>query len=263
MKTKGLEGFLFSWKFVVCLLLMQFLLMPVATQGFRWEDSSNIIVYTLSHAFFQQMYAYGWVFQLMALLMLLVLVLKRGWWSTRLFMYYGGCANLLYAVIQNVALSEKYGLSIVTVNIVMMSFVGWMWLRAAQKSRKAFAFDNLSWRTAWMIPVALFCLWWPMDMNTALPDADWTLLFAGASGMAFCSMTPVLLVVLLLNKEADAALLRVSAWVGLIIGMYNMANFANALGFYLGIYHLPLLLMSLYALLFGKRIRKEPLCLKN
>ena len=57
MKTKGLDGFLFSWKFVVCLLLMQFLLMPVATQGFRWEESSSIIVYTLSHAFFQQMYA--------------------------------------------------------------------------------------------------------------------------------------------------------------------------------------------------------------
>lgn len=36
MKTQGLEGFVLSGKFVVCLLLAQFLLMPVATEDFHW-----------------------------------------------------------------------------------------------------------------------------------------------------------------------------------------------------------------------------------
>lgn len=177
-------------------------------------------------------------------------------------MYYAGTVNVLYAVIQNVALTERHGLSIVTVNVVMMAFVGWMWFRAAMQGRDVFTFDGLSWRTVWMIPVALFCLWWPMDMHTALPVFDWRLFFTGASGMAYCSMTPVLLTVLLSNRKCDAALLRASACVGFVIGIYNMANFASDAGYYLGIYHLPLLLLSLYALFCGKT-RKEPICLEN
>ena len=159
MKTRGLEGFVLSGKFVVCLLLAQFLLMPVATEDFHWAAIGDIIGYTLSHAFFQQMYAYGWVFQWLALGVLLVLILKRNRWATRLFMYYAGTVNVLYAVIQNVALTERHGLSIVTVNVVMMAFVGWMWFRAAMQCRFVFTFDGLSWRMVWMIPVALFCLW--------------------------------------------------------------------------------------------------------
>ena len=76
MKTRGLEGFVLSGKFVVCLLLAQFLLMPVATENFHWAVIGDIIGYTLSHAFFQQMYAYGWVFQWLALGVLLVLILN-------------------------------------------------------------------------------------------------------------------------------------------------------------------------------------------
>lgn len=262
MKTLSFEGFVLSWKFVVCLLLAQFLLIPVATENFHWADIGGIIGYTLSHAFFQQMYAYGWVFQWLALGVLLVLALKRNRWATRLFMYYAGAVNVFYAVIQNVALSEKHGWSVVTVNVVMMTFVGWMWFRAAIRGREVFTFDGLSCRTMWMIPVALFCLWWPMDMYTAVPVADWRLFFTGASGMAYCSMTPVLLMVLLLNRKSDAALLRVSACVGFVIGIYNMANFASDVGFYLGIYHLPLLLLSLYAL-FCSRTRKESICSNN
>lgn len=53
MKTRGLEGFVLSGKFVVCLLLAQFLLMPVATENFHWAVIGDIIGYTLSHAFFQ------------------------------------------------------------------------------------------------------------------------------------------------------------------------------------------------------------------
>lgn len=262
MRKNGLESFVLSWKFVVVLVIAQFLLLPVATRGFDWHNSSGIIGYTLSHAFFQQMYAYGWIFQLLALLVLMVLALKRNRWSTRLFLFYGGLINVLYGVIQNVAVSEKYGLSIVTVNVVMMLFVGWMWFRAALSSKYVFTFDNLSWKTVWLIPVALFCLWWPMDMHVVQPDADWKLLFTGASGMAFCSMTPVFLVVLLLNKNSDRGLLYALAWVGLVIGFYNMANFASDSGFYLGVYHLPLLLISLYALLSGRK-RKEQICLEN
>ena len=69
--------------------------------------------------------------------------------------------------------------------------------------------------------------------------------------------TPVFLVLLLLSKEnIDLTLLRVTALVGFIIGCYNMGNFATDAGFYLGLYHLPLVGISLYALLKSKRKNK-------
>lgn len=65
------------------------------------------------------------------------------------------------------------------------------------------------------------------------------------------------LVLLLLSKEnIDLTLLRVTALVGFIIGCYNMGNFATDAGFYLGLYHLPLVGISLYALLKSKRKNK-------
>ena len=69
--------------------------------------------------------------------------------------------------------------------------------------------------------------------------------------------TPVFLVLLLLSKEnIDLTLLRVTALVGFIIGCYNMGNFATDAGFYLGLYHLLLVGISLYALLKSKRKNK-------
>lgn len=236
---------------------MQFILLPIATKGFRWENIGDLIIYTLGHAPIQRMYPYAWTFQIVSLVMLMLLVLRRETMS-RWFMLYAGCCYVLYAIIQNVAVTDKYGFSMVTVNVVMMLLVALLWMREAWRGSSRLTFGNLNRRTAWLIPMALFCLWWPIDMMCgAEPDFSPIHLFAGGSAMAFCPMTPFFLVLLLLSKEnIDLTLLRVTALVGFIIGCYNMGNFATDAGFYLGLYHLPLVGISLYALLKSKRKNK-------
>mgnify|MGYP000431108072 CR=1 FL=1 len=72
------------------------------------------------------------------------------------------------------------------------------------------------------------------------------------------------LTLLILNKEdIDVTLLRVTAVVGFIIGCYNMGSFATDAGFYWGLSHLPLIGMSLYALLVSMKMKKKLICLKN
>lgn len=111
---------------------------------------------------------------------------------SRWFMFYVGGCYVLYAIVQNVAVTDKYGFSIVTVNVVMMLLVALLWMREAWRGSSMLTFGNLNRRTAWLIPVALFCLWWPMDMmRGAEPDFSPIHLFAGGSAMAFCPMTPV------------------------------------------------------------------------
>ncbi len=256
MKTLNntLDKFLLTWKFIVLIMVMQIVLPPIATKGFEWDNIGGIIISTLSSAFIQDMYPYAWIFQILAICMLLLLAIRREKVS-RWFMLYAGCCFTLYTIIQNVALTEKYGLSIVTVNVVMMLLVAFLWFKGALLGNSRFTFSNLNLKTAWIIPVAFFCLWWPMDLPQEITP-DWNLmhLFTGASAMAFCPMTPVFLTLLILSKrDIDVTLLRVTAVVGFIIGCYNMGSFATNAGFYLGLYHLPLVGMSLYAFLVSKK----------
>lgn len=107
-----------------------------------------------------------------------------------------------------------------------------------------------------MVPVAFFCLWFPMNLQNAKPDFNPAYLFSGFASLAFCPMTPVFLILLTLCRPTiNMVTYRVTAMVGLIIGIYNMGQFANPTGFYLGIYHLPLLLISLYALLSSRQLK--------
>lgn len=250
------DRFLLSWRFIVLMVILQFILPPVASKGFQWEAWGDIIVNTLMHAFIQNMYLHAWVFQVAAIGMLLLLIVRKEKMS-RWFMLYAGCCFVLYSVIQNMALTEKYGFSMVTINVVMMLLVAILWFRGAMRGNSLFTFSNLTWKTAWTIPVAFFCLWWPMDMaQGATPDWNLMHLFTGGSAMAFCPMTPIFLTLLILSRnDVDLALLRATALVGFIVGCYNMGNFGTDAGLYLGLYHLPLVGISLYALLISKKKR--------
>lgn len=257
MTKNSRENFLTSWKFFLLLILLQFILMPVATRNFQFEGIGDLIFHTLGRAFIMDMYPYAFCFQAAMILALIALIVWKGKFS-RYFTGIAGCFYLLYAVIQNMAITEQYGFSMVTVNVVMMSLVASVWLWAAWRGNNQFTFDALNWRTGWMIPVAIFCLWWPMDMKTALPDFSLHYLWDSGSAMGFCPMTPVFLTLLILSKKgANRIVLRVTAMVGIIIGFYNMSNFSTDAGFYLGLYHLPLLGMSAYALLCSKRKKNE------
>ena len=260
MKANRWESFLTSWKFFSLLVVLQFILMPVATKDFRFEAAGDIVFYTLQHAFIMDMYSYSFYFQVMMILALIAVVVWKGKFS-RFFTAITGCFYLLYAVIQNMAVTEQHGFSMVTVNVVMIGFVALVWLWAAWKGNNEFSFDNVTWKTGWTIPVALFCLWWPMSLKTALPDFQLHYLYDGGSALAFCPMTPVFLTLLVLSKRGvNRVVLRVTAMVGVIIGCYNMGNFVSETGFYVGLYHLPLLGMSIYALLSSRQKRQNPEC---
>lgn len=110
MTKSRFENFLTSWKFFLLLVLLQFLLMPVATKGFKFEAAGDLIFYTLGHAFIMDMYAYAVYFQIVMILALVAVIVWRGKFG-RCFMAIAGCFYLLYAVIQNMAVTEQYGFS--------------------------------------------------------------------------------------------------------------------------------------------------------
>jgi hypothetical protein len=72
------------------------------------------------------------------------------------------------------------------------------------------------------------------------------------AGLTFCMMLPVYLAVLA-SPSVDSTVLRVAGCIGALTGLLNVVEFfLNAsYGWWMGIVHLPLLAMSIYAFVLG------------
>ena len=51
LKNQILPTFLLSWKFMVWMIVLLFILFPVAIKEVQWESVGNMVFYTLGHAF--------------------------------------------------------------------------------------------------------------------------------------------------------------------------------------------------------------------
>lgn len=101
MKANRWESFLTSWKFFSLLVVLQFILMPVATKDFRFEAAGGIVFYTLQHAFIMDMYSYSFYFQVVMILALIAVVVWKGKFSRVLL--------LLQVVLPTLCCDTEYG----------------------------------------------------------------------------------------------------------------------------------------------------------
>ena len=110
----------------------------------------------------------------------------------------------------------------------------------------------------WVVPLAFLAFWYPLNQDTFLPDFNPIYLFTNVAGLTFCMMTPVYLAILLLHyPQINIATLRVTGLAGIIIASYNiLLNFFMYpdLLWWNGVLHIPLLMISGYALGQKKRM---------
>ena len=240
------------WWFFALLLLAQTVLMPFASRNFAPQDIGRIIPATLANAPQTHLGDWNILFQGVSLLFLVLLLVFRDRVRT-LFNAYVALSYLAFAFIQNVAFTEQYGFSVVTVNLVMFLFVACVWIRETLHPRNRYTFDNFRWKYAWMIVLALFAYVCPFTLRGE-PDLDPLHFFTRNTATAFCLTTPLFLTILTLNlPHVNLVTYRITAIVGFIIGCYNMANFANPATVWLGCLHLPLVSISLYCAILSYR----------
>ncbi|MFB0504503.1 MAG: hypothetical protein ACETWE_11765 [Candidatus Bathyarchaeia archaeon] len=171
-----------------------------------------------------------------------------------------GINYVLFAFLQSIAVTEKYGLSIITLNLVMFNVVAAFWFWEAIVQESDFTPQKKPTLKYWVIPVAFLAFWYPCDISgvLAVPDFNPIQLLTNEAGLTFCMMTPVYLAILALYyPRVNIATLRVTALVGVIIAFYNvLVNFILAPSLWWnGVLHMPLLTVSAYALIlsFTKR----------
>ena len=242
-----------KWWFFVILLAAQSVLLPIVSRNFDPQNIPRMVSVTLGNAVQNHLGNLNILFQSLSLLMLVLLVVFKNKVRT-LFNAYVAVSYTAFAFIQNMAVTELYGFSVVTVNFAMFLFVAYVWIRELFNPENNYDFSNFHWKYIWMILFALFAYLCPF---TSHGEMDWNLLhfFTRNTATAFCLTTPLFLTILTLNlPKVNIVTYRITAIIGVIIGLYNMMNFFNPHTVFLGVVHVPLLTISLYSTILSYRV---------
>jgi hypothetical protein len=257
-----LEWLTRKWWFYLLFVLLQFVVPPYASKGYKFpEEWADVIFNALGRAvIFQHSQIYP-IFKVIPIILLIGIFVFRNKLA-RLFSIYVSLSYALFAFGQNVAVTEKYGITVCTINIVMFLVVAAFWAWEAAVLRNDFTLVKKSVWRYWVVPLAVLAFWFPLKIQTLMPDFNPAYIFTNIAGVTFCMMTPVYVGLLTLYwPKVNMATLRVTSLVGLIIGLYNMhLNFVINPGRYWwnGVLHIPLLVISIYALVLSlKRVKSD------
>ncbi|MDH4238316.1 MAG: hypothetical protein OEW48_02010 [Phycisphaerae bacterium] len=246
-----LEWMTRRWWFFGLFFLIQFF-PPYASKGYKIEDWGEVIQHALGNAIVYKHSEIYPIFQIIAILFLIGILIFRNKLA-RIFSIYVAISYVLFTIGQSIAFTDKYGVSICTINFVMFLIVAGFWAWEAVVLKNDYTFRKLPIRRYWVVPLAVLAFWYPASKGR--PDFNPVLLVTSGSGLAFCLMTPVYVGLLSLYwPRVNMPAMRVTSLVGLIIGLYNMyANFGINPGrhWWNGILHIPLLVISLYGLILS------------
>jgi len=246
-----------KWWFFLLFILLQFV-PSYASKGFDPAETGLVTGEILSHALAYDYPSLFPIFKIIPVILIIsIIFLKNA--VPRVFSVYVGITYLLFAVLQSVAITEKYGLGIITANVIMFSLVAifWFWEAVVQKNDFT-APKRAEWRY-WVVPFAFLAFWYPLTISdgSMIPDFNPIGLLTNGAGLAFCLMTPVYVAVLTLyHPRINLATLRVTSLVGIIIAIYNvLVNFILAFStmWWNGVLHIPLLTISAYGLVLSFR----------
>jgi hypothetical protein len=229
---------------LICLL---FFIPSYAARGYDPRQFSALIESVLRRPFIYALSPLNIVFKLTpVLLMAAVLVLRNR--ARQIYHAYLTLLFLAIAVFQNSASTERYGLVVISGNVVLIVIVAfsWLWETVSRQTDYAVA-DPAPWKWPYFA-LALLAFWFPADSATAAPDFSVVRLAANESMMTYCMATPVVLAFLLLYfPRVNLVTMRVSAFIGVIFGVINTITWfvLDPSMWWMGVLHVPLLLISL------------------
>jgi len=253
-----LESITRKWWFFLLLILVNIFLPPYVSKGFDWSEIGTLTGMILSNAL---VYAYTALYPIFKIIpiVLVASLIFLGNRVARLFSFYAAITYVLFAFLQSIAVTEEHGLGIIVINVIMFNMVAAFWFWEALAKRSNFEPQRQPKWKYWVIPFAVLAFWYPLNIDTMMPDFNLVYVLSNMAGLAFCLMTPVYLSILALYyPKVNMATLRVTSFVGVIIGFYNMlTNFIMfpTLLWWNGVLHIPLMTVSVYGLILSLKKR--------
>lgn len=260
MHTKQIQSRLESltrkWWFFLLFFLLFFFIPSYSSKPIDPRETSQLVADVLPRALIYSYPAIWPLFKVLPILLILAIIL----WGdriTRVFSAYVAVTLLAMAILQNMAFTERYGFAIITSNVVVLSIVALFWIWEIVVKENDMTPRKRPWWRYWVIPPALLAFWFPVSIGAdgARPDWNPLLILTSAAGLAFCMMVPVYLaVVTLYHPRINRPVVRVTGFVGSVIGLFNMVMWLivqRETMWWMGVLHVPLLLISIYALIIS------------
>jgi len=249
-----LEDHKFFYPIVYLLLIVISFLPPIATRPYPPQETPTVIMQALQYAIPPNLHWWGWALHLATILLIIMIAFEVRNVDTWFSLYFG-FHHLIIACAQSTARTPDYGSVVLLGPLVANLLLGIMWISTIGSRMLAASFQDVP-RWRWfLLPLALLVLWSPLafDGQRVIPDFDPLLLVSSPDyALTYCFMTPLLLFMLILFfPRVPMFAFRVTAFNGLLYGLFNLTHWFNPGTLWLGVLHLPLLILSLLALILS------------
>jgi len=231
------------------------LLPPLTSKGYRLPDIPRVNATLLTQSIKPQFAVLFPIFNLLALVLLLAAILigKR---AARAFAGFTALAYTLSAFLQNISVTDTYGLGLTTSTFALTLLVAFAWFREAAHPQVVSPGLHPR-RMVLLLPLALLALWFPVNPVTLQPDFNPRYLLTSGAALSFCMLTILALVVLLMDvARINPMTLFTSSLVGLLIGAGNLwLEFIHMPELaWVGVLHIPLVALSAAGLILSARL---------
>ena len=247
-----------KWWFLVIFILIDILGPPIVTKGYDPSKTGEIIGDIIRHSLLTSdgLTSLYPIFKILPIILIFALIFL-GNRISRFFSLYAGTTYILFAVLQYITVTDKYGFGILSGNFILTLIVAVFWFWEVAINRNNFTSRKIPIIRYWVVPLAFLAFWYPLNLESMKPDFNLSYIFTNPVGLAFCNMTPVYLGILTLyHPRVNIATLRITSLLGVIVGFWNLlVNFfiAPDILWWNGILHLPLVFISIYALILSFR----------
>lgn len=242
-----------NWKYaIIYASLFLVNLLPLVTEKpYQPQDTQDVIVNLLMVAI-EPYRVYGPFFHIATLLILSMILWKPGRMG-RFLAGIIGCNYLIIAAAQTSGQTQKYGFVVHIAALVTMIILGVTWLVVAFRNDISPVFRKPVFVEYGLILLAGLVYWGPYTKIQGMiqPDFDPLLLLTSPDyGLTFCFTTPVFLMgLILIYPHLNQFAYRITAFCGLLYALFNLTHWFNPDTRWMGFLHLPLLFISLYALI--------------
>ena len=166
------------------------------------------------------------------------------------------CGRFLFrcSFLQNISVSDRYGLAVCSANGIVFLGLAGLWFREAAAPKNRFEVQaRPAWRY-WPLLPAILAFWEPINPTTLGPDFNPVYLLTSGAALSFCLATPLYLAVLCIHfPQVNKTVLIATAFTGALMAFGNLVLEFVILPDYwwIGILHIPLLILSCYAILLS------------
>jgi hypothetical protein len=239
-----------KWLYPVVLALCVIInaIPPYAQEPFAPQDTQDVILNLLMVSIEPYKHLAP-VFHIATLFIVLLIAAFRERMGPVLSAYMG-LNYFVIALVQTMGTTERYGFVIHSGALITCVLLGIAWLVVAARGELETSYRNAPRLRYALLPLAVLAFWSPYDAQVKPYFNPLLLLTSPDYGLTFCFTTPVFLFLLVLfYPRANKFAFTITAFNGFLYGLFNMTHFFNPQLRWMGVLHLPLLIISLYALM--------------